>query len=389
MERESLNSNDLGPTGKAFLEFARERVRGQDDAILGLTRALDYSESGLRRNSASPLHSALLIGASGSGKTHLAKILAAFLFGSKDALTEVSCGHFHESQLDQVKLLMPDFSRQYRDDPKVRALVDKQSELNQLKSKLEKKLSGTQLEEREENLDKLKKLNGELEVIDSALQPVFRQCRSVVVFDSIDKSSSELGAICASILNKGLAVWGNGSISLFNRSFIFFTCSDVILGDKDKKEPKKISGFVYTEKIANDNGGAKDKQIYLKTWKEVKEYFRPELLGSINRTYILRPFSKEAFLKILEDELSLFLRQLEEKEFPIRLAVDEEAKVFIVEKALADSTKDVRTLQRRFDKYLRKPLGRLKNNNSVKAGDSLIAKLSLVKDKKIVAFYKN
>lgn len=389
MGMELLNGNDLGPTGKAFLEFARERVRGQDDAILGLARALDHSESGLRRNPALPLHSALLIGAPGSGKTHLAKTLAAFLFGSKDALIEVSCGHFHESQLDQAKLLMPDFSRQYRDDPKVKILADKQSELNQLKSGLEEELSRSKLEEREENLEKLEKLNGELELIDSALQPIFRQCRSIVIFDSIDRSSPELGGICASILSKGLAVWENGSISLFNRSFIFFTCSDVLSADSNKEEPKKISGFVPEGKIANGNGGAKDKQIYLKSWKEVKEYFRPELLGLINRTYILRPFSKEAFLKILEDELVLLLHQLEEREFPIRLAVDEAVKVFIVEKALVDSAKDVRVLRRRFDKYLRKPLGRLKNNNLVKAGDSLIAKLSLVKDKKIIAFYKS
>lgn len=63
----------------------QQRVIGQDDAILAISRAVKSARVGLK-DPKRPIGSFLFLGPSGVGKTELAKALAEFLFGSEDNL---------------------------------------------------------------------------------------------------------------------------------------------------------------------------------------------------------------------------------------------------------------------------------------------------------------
>ena len=70
-------------------------VVGQEDAISSISEALIRNKAGLKDDN-KPVGSFLLLGASGVGKTHLAKMLAKNLFGSKDNFINISMVEYSE-----------------------------------------------------------------------------------------------------------------------------------------------------------------------------------------------------------------------------------------------------------------------------------------------------
>lgn len=68
-----------------MVQALQQRVIGQDDAILAVSRAVKSARVGLK-DPKRPIGSFLFLGPSGVGKTELAKALAEFLFGSEDNL---------------------------------------------------------------------------------------------------------------------------------------------------------------------------------------------------------------------------------------------------------------------------------------------------------------
>jgi ATP-dependent Clp protease ATP-binding subunit ClpC len=71
------------------------RVVGQDHAIRAVADAIKTNRAGLSDPSR-PVGVFLFLGPSGVGKTELAKALAAFLFGSEDALIRLDMSEFHD-----------------------------------------------------------------------------------------------------------------------------------------------------------------------------------------------------------------------------------------------------------------------------------------------------
>ncbi|GIV85585.1 MAG: chaperone protein ClpB [Candidatus Roseilinea sp.] len=68
-----------------MVQALQQRVIGQDDAILAISRAVKSARVGLK-DPKRPIGSFLFLGPSGVGKTELAKALAEFLFGNEDHL---------------------------------------------------------------------------------------------------------------------------------------------------------------------------------------------------------------------------------------------------------------------------------------------------------------
>jgi ATP-dependent Clp protease ATP-binding subunit ClpA len=73
----------------------QQRVIGQDEAILAVTRAVKSARVGLK-DPKRPIGSFLFLGPSGVGKTELAKALAEFLFGSEDALVALDMSEYQK-----------------------------------------------------------------------------------------------------------------------------------------------------------------------------------------------------------------------------------------------------------------------------------------------------
>ena len=77
-------------------EELKNRVVGQDDAVVVLARAIRRSRSGLGAKN-KPIGSFLFLGPTGVGKTETAKALAAILFSDEHAMTRIDMSEYQES----------------------------------------------------------------------------------------------------------------------------------------------------------------------------------------------------------------------------------------------------------------------------------------------------
>lgn len=84
---------------KQFLQLQSELnklVIGQEEAVSSICKALIRNRAGLKDEN-KPIGTFLMLGSSGIGKTHTAKILAEKLFGSKDNFINISMTEYSES----------------------------------------------------------------------------------------------------------------------------------------------------------------------------------------------------------------------------------------------------------------------------------------------------
>jgi len=71
------------------------KIIGQDEAVNKIVKAIQRNRIGLKDPN-KPIGSFIFIGPTGVGKTHLAKILAEFMFDSADALIRVDMSEYME-----------------------------------------------------------------------------------------------------------------------------------------------------------------------------------------------------------------------------------------------------------------------------------------------------
>ena len=70
-------------------------VIGQDEAIKKVVKAIRRNRAGLK-DPKKPIGSFIFLGPTGVGKTHLAKVLAKYLFDSEDALIRIDMSEYME-----------------------------------------------------------------------------------------------------------------------------------------------------------------------------------------------------------------------------------------------------------------------------------------------------
>lgn len=79
----------------SMAERLHERIIGQEEAVMAVSRAVKSARVGLR-DPKRPIGSFLFLGPSGVGKTELAKALAEFMFGSEDAMLVLDMSEYQE-----------------------------------------------------------------------------------------------------------------------------------------------------------------------------------------------------------------------------------------------------------------------------------------------------
>jgi ATP-dependent Clp protease ATP-binding subunit ClpC len=77
----------------AMVEHLQERIVGQEDAVMAVSRAVKTARVGLK-DPKRPTGSFLFLGPTGVGKTELAKALAEFMFGDESALLEIDMSEY-------------------------------------------------------------------------------------------------------------------------------------------------------------------------------------------------------------------------------------------------------------------------------------------------------
>ncbi len=91
--------NKLGEDERAryasMVEHLRERLIGQDAAVMAVSRAIKTARVGLK-DPKRPIGAFLFLGPTGVGKTELGKALAEFMFGSEDAMLPLDMSEFKD-----------------------------------------------------------------------------------------------------------------------------------------------------------------------------------------------------------------------------------------------------------------------------------------------------
>jgi ATP-dependent Clp protease ATP-binding subunit ClpC len=89
-----LNADERGKYAN-MVGHIQQRIIGQEEAILAISRAVKTARVGLR-DAKRPIGSFLFLGPSGVGKTELAKALAEFMFGTEQAMLELDMSEYQE-----------------------------------------------------------------------------------------------------------------------------------------------------------------------------------------------------------------------------------------------------------------------------------------------------
>ncbi len=78
-----------------MVEYLKQRIIGQDEAVLSVSRAVKAARVGLK-DPKRPIGSFLFLGPTGVGKTELARALAEFLFDSEDAMIALDMSEYQQ-----------------------------------------------------------------------------------------------------------------------------------------------------------------------------------------------------------------------------------------------------------------------------------------------------
>ncbi len=157
----------------SMVEHLHERIIGQDEAVLAVSRAVKTARVGLK-DKKRPIGGFLFLGPTGVGKTELAKALAEFMFGNEDAMLQLDMSEFQNESTVNRLIGSPS------------GYVDSEA--------------GGQLTER-----------------------VRQQPYLIVLFDEVEKAHARVLDILLQVLEEGRLTDGRGNTATFSETVIIMT----------------------------------------------------------------------------------------------------------------------------------------------------------------------
>ena len=261
------------------------RVIGQNDAVKALVRAVKRAKVGLK-DPRRPSGSFLFLGPTGVGKSELAKTLAEYLFGSKDALVRVDMSEYMEKH---------SLSRLIGSPPGYVGFNE-----------------GGQLTE-----------------------PVRRKPYCVVLFDELEKASPDVINVLLQILDDGRLTDSTGKTVNFKNTIIIMT------SNVGSKFIEKETSFGFVDKSRVDN--IQYEGMKAKLQDELRREFKPEFLNRIDDIVIFKTLTKDHISRIVNIMLDDVQTRLKEKN--IHIKVDKRVKAYLVDKGF-DTRQGARPLRR-------------------------------------------
>ncbi len=271
----------------------KKRVIGQDEAIRTIAKAIRRSRTGLKDPNR-PIGSFMFLGPTGVGKTHLAKMLAEYLFERKDALVRMDMSEYMEKFSVSRLVGSPPGYVGYEE--------------------------GGQLTEQ-----------------------VRRHPYSVILFDEIEKAHPDVFNILLQVLDEGHLTDSLGRKVDFRNTILILTSN---VGTREIKKNVTI-GFSKGKDDSDHN------IMREKITQELKRIFNPEFLNRLDDFIFFRKLSKKEVVKIVDLVVSEIGERLLERN--ITLELSEGAKEFIAEHGY-DPVLGARPLKRALQKYLEDPL---------------------------------
>lgn len=224
-------------------------VIGQEEAIRLISESILRSKAGLA-DKHKPIGSFLFLGASGVGKSYLAKQLAHLVFGSADNIIQIDMSEFSEkSSASKILGSAPGYVG-YDDAPSI--------------------------------VDKLKE------------KPY-----SVILFDEVEKAHEEVTNLLLQAIEEGFVSDSSGRKAYLNN------CIIVMTGNIGAHLTKKSSTVGF--------GGGSTNNDREKIFEQAKATLRPELINRLDSVVIFENFNQKQFESIVKLELSKLSAKIEDK----------------------------------------------------------------------------
>ncbi len=236
------------------------RVIGQDQAIKALSQAIRRTRAGLK-DPKRPGGSFIFAGPSGVGKTELSRTLAAFLFGSSDALIQLDMSEYSERHTASRLFGAPPGFVGYDE--------------------------GGQLTEK-----------------------VRRKPFSVVLFDEIEKAHPDIFNSLLQVLEDGRLTDAQGRVVDFKNTVIIMTTN---LGTRDISKGAGL-GFANSEDELSNY-----ERMKAKVGDELKTHFRPEFLNRIDDIIVFHQLTKPEIIQIVDLMITNLDDRLKAKDMGIEL----------------------------------------------------------------------
>jgi ATP-dependent Clp protease ATP-binding subunit ClpC len=301
-----------------------QRLIGQDEAVRAISRAIRRARVGLKSPNR-PIASFIFSGPTGVGKTELTKALAAYFFGSEEAMIRLDMSEYMERHTVSKLIGSPPGYVGYNE--------------------------GGQLTE-----------------------AVRRRPYTVVLFDEIEKAHPDVFNMLLQILEDGRLTDAKGRTVDFKNTLLIMTSN---IGSKVIEKGGGGLGFEFAE----DEADSQYNRIRSLVNEELKGYFRPEFLNRLDEIIVFRQLTKDEVKEISELLLKEVFSRLAEKN--ITLNITERFKERLVEEGYNPSY-GARPLRRAIMRLLEDTLAEEILTGRIKEGDTAIVDVDDVDEAKRV-----
>jgi ATP-dependent Clp protease ATP-binding subunit ClpC len=307
-------------------ETLHQRLIGQDEAVKAVSRAIRRARVGLK-NPNRPIASFIFSGPTGVGKTELTKSLAAYFFGSEEAMIRLDMSEFMERHTVSKLIGSPPGYVGFNE--------------------------GGQLTE-----------------------AVRRRPYTVVLFDEIEKAHPDVFNLLLQLLEDGRLTDSKGRTVDFKNTLIIMTSN---IGSKVIEKGGGGLGFEFSGADAEETNYNRIRSLVN---EELKQYFRPEFLNRLDEIIVFRQLSRDEVKEIAEIMLKEVFGRMQEK--GIHLSVTDGFKERLVEEGYNPSY-GARPLRRAVMRLLEDSLAEEFLSGRIGEGDSAVVD---VDDKKQVVIRK-
>ena len=285
----------------------KNAIIGQDQAIDKIVKAIQRNRLGLKDPN-KPIGTFMFLGPTGVGKTHLAKMLAEYMFDSADTLIRIDMSEYMEKFTVSRLVGAPPGYVGYEE--------------------------GGQLTEK-----------------------VRTHPYSIVLLDEIEKAHPDVFNILLQVLDEGRLTDSLGRRVDFKNTIIIMTSN---IGSRQLKDFG--SGVGFTTKTV-------DKEYsHGVIQKALNKAFSPEFLNRVDDIVMFDSLDRDAIFKIIDIELAGFYKRVDALGY--KLTISEDAKNFVASKGY-DSQFGARPLKRAIQKYLEDELAEMIINASVEPGNHI------------------
>ncbi len=252
-----------------------------------------------------PIGSFIFLGPTGVGKTELARALAEFLFDDEHAMIRIDMSEYQEKHTVARLIGAPPGYVGYEE--------------------------GGQLTE-----------------------AVRRRPYSVILFDEIEKAHHDVFNVLLQILDDGRLTDGQGRAVNFKNTIVIMTSN------------------IGSHRILEYRGafeGEGYERMKAAVLEEMRLHFRPEFLNRVDETIVFHSLSEEHLKQIVEIQLNLLRRRLDERHIEIELT--EAAKTHLVRTGY-DPNYGARPLKRALQREIETALGRRILKSEVRDGQKVV-----------------